>query len=173
MKPEPLWTQLLETPLGPMGVVLDANGRLERLAFLQRSRITLDHLSDTSRPAGFKFLQRQLEAYFHGTCQTFNIPLALHGSPLHLRVWDELQSIPYGRTITYLELATRLGDARLTRAVGQALTLNPVVLVVPCHRVVGSDGGLTGYSGGVDRKHALLGLERGEQLLGCLLSETD
>jgi methylated-DNA-[protein]-cysteine S-methyltransferase len=97
-----------------------------------------------------------MEAYWAGTLRSFSIPLDLQGSPFQTKVWESLLTIPWGRTRTYLEQARALGDEKAIRAVASANGRNPVAIVVPCHRVIGSDGSLTGYAGGLDRKRALL-----------------
>lgn len=101
----------------------------------------------------------QLDAYFAGELTTFDLPLALRGSGFQRTVWTGLQDIPYGETISYGELARRIGQPSASRAVGLANGRNPVSIVVPCHRVIGADGSLTGYGGGMERKRFLLGLE--------------
>jgi len=102
---------------------------------------------------------RQLAAYFAGDLRTFDLPLALHGSVFQQRVWEQLRMIEYGETISYGELARRVGDANAARAVGLANGANSIAIVVPCHRVIGADGSLTGYGGGLERKRTLLELE--------------
>ena len=104
-------------------------------------------------------LEAELSEYFAGERTVFTVPTAAVGTPFQLRVWEQLAQIPYGATRSYLDLALALGDARLVRAVGAANGRNPLSIVVPCHRVVGSDGTLTGYAGGVARKELLLALE--------------
>lgn len=104
---------------------------------------------------------RQLEEYFAGTRQEFDLPLDPHGTEFQLRAWEVLRTIPYGRTITYGEQARRLGDVRKSRAVGAANGRNPLSIVVPCHRVVGADGSLTGFAAGVETKAWLLRHEQG------------
>ena len=101
----------------------------------------------------------QLHAYFAGERDDFDLPLDLHGTPFQRAVWQALLAIPAGRTRSYGEIARALGSASAVRAVGGAVGRNPVSVIVPCHRVVGTDGSLTGYAGGVDRKRALLELE--------------
>ena len=101
----------------------------------------------------------QLAGYFAGDRTLFDLPLAPHGTPFQLRVWRELRRIPYGGTITYAELARRAGRPAAIRAAGHANGRNPLPVIVPCHRVVGSDGTLTGYGGGLDAKRLLLELE--------------
>ena len=101
----------------------------------------------------------QLRAYFGAELTEFNLALAPHGTPFQQRVWSGLRAIPYGTTTTYGKLAAALGDSRAVRAVGLANGRNPIPIIIPCHRVIGADGGLTGYGGGIDRKQWLLALE--------------
>jgi len=108
---------------------------------------------------GFGEVERQLDEYFAGKRTAFDLPLAPSGTPFQLRVWDELTRIPWGATVTYGELAARAGHPGAARAVGAAVGRNPLSIVVPCHRVVGADGRLTGYAGGIGRKATLLALE--------------
>lgn len=103
--------------------------------------------------------RRQLEAYFAGALREFDLPLRLEGTPFRLRVWEQLRQIPYGRVISYGELARRLGQPGAARAVGGANHHNPISIIVPCHRVIAAGGGLGGYGGGLERKRALLQLE--------------
>ncbi len=98
----------------------------------------------------------QLAEYFAGRRTTFDIPLDPLGTAFQRRVWDALRAIPYGATLSYSDLARRLGDVRATRAVGAANGRNPIPIIVPCHRVVGANGALTGFGGGLDRKRWLL-----------------
>ncbi len=100
--------------------------------------------------------QQQLGAYFDGTLTKFSVPLRLQGTPFQRRVWEALQTIPFGATWSYSELAQRVGNAKACRAVGGANHRNPIPILVPCHRVVGASGALTGYAGGLARKQALL-----------------
>ena len=102
---------------------------------------------------------RQLAEYFSGARRVFDLPLHPVGTAFRMKVWSELQQIPYGQTITYGELARRVGNARGARAVGGANHHNPISIIIPCHRVIGADGSLTGYGGGLDMKEALLRLE--------------
>jgi methylated-DNA-[protein]-cysteine S-methyltransferase len=111
--------------------------------------------------APFPEARRELEEYFAGRRTHFEIPLAPRGTPFQLRVWEALRRIPHGSTRTYGEVARALGSPRAVRAVGGANRRNPLAIVVPCHRVIGSDGTLTGYAGGLARKRALLHLEAG------------
>jgi len=100
--------------------------------------------------------RQELAEYFAGTRTTFDVPLGPPGTPFQRRVWDALRAIAYGTTLSYSDLARRLGDVRATRAVGAANGRNPIPIIVPCHRVVGANGALTGFGGGLDRKRWLL-----------------
>jgi len=104
----------------------------------------------------FAEVKAQLRAYFEGRLTEFDLPLAPQGSEFQLRVWRELRGIPYGKTISYAELARRIGRPQASRAVGHANARNPVSIIVPCHRVIGADNSLTGYAGGLERKRMLL-----------------
>jgi methylated-DNA-[protein]-cysteine S-methyltransferase len=108
---------------------------------------------------------RQLEAYFSGNLTEFRVDLRLNGTPFQVSVWRQLRQIPYGGTTTYGELARRLGKPAASRAVGLANGANPIAIIVPCHRVIGANGKLTGFGGGLDVKEKLLALERGEGTL--------
>ena len=107
----------------------------------------------------FRTAIRELREYFAGTRTTFDLPLAPEGTAFQRDVWSAIRGVPFGGTITYAELARRCGRPSAVRAVGAATGRNPLTLVVPCHRIVGSGGALTGYAGGLDRKRALLDLE--------------
>lgn len=111
-------------------------------------------------PELFQRVREELSAYFRGERRIFSTSLLLRGTPFQQSVWKLLREIPYGETTTYGELAKRLGVPNASRAVGAAVGRNPVSIIVPCHRVVGSTGAVTGYAGGTDRKLALLKLEK-------------
>ncbi len=110
--------------------------------------------------APFPETKRQLAEYFNGTRATFDLPLAMHGTEFQKQVWKALLDIPFGVTMSYGELARKIGNPNASRAVGLANGRNPISIIVPCHRVIGSNGSLTGYGGGLPRKEALLSLER-------------
>ncbi len=110
--------------------------------------------------APFVAVRAQLAEYFAGNRQQFDVPLNLGGTPFQKQVWQELLHIPFGRTITYAQLAERVGKPTGPRAVGHANARNPVSIIVPCHRVIGANGKLTGYGGGMDKKQWLLSWER-------------
>ena len=107
----------------------------------------------------------QLREYFQGSRRRFDLELAPRGSEFELRVWDEVRRIPFGATDSYGAIARRLGDPRAAQAVGAANAANPIAIIVPCHRVIGAGGDLTGYAGGLDRKKWLLGMESGQARL--------
>ena len=125
----------------------------------------VDFLDKVADPVGqrddgaFGEATAQLRAYFAGELTEFSLDLATGGTPFQQRVWSALRAIPYGTTTTYGKLATGLGDSRATRAVGSANGRNPISIIIPCHRVIGADGSLTGYGGGMVRKQWLLALE--------------
>ena len=105
-------------------------------------------------------VQRQLTAYFSGALREFDLPLAPRGTPFQCAVWQTLREIPYGEVRSYGEIAAAIGRPNACRAVGMACHVNPIAIVVPCHRVVGKSGALTGYAAGVERKRVLLALEQ-------------
>jgi methylated-DNA-[protein]-cysteine S-methyltransferase len=107
---------------------------------------------------------RQLDAYFGGQLKSFDIPLKPAGTPFQLRVWSALRDIPFGETRSYGQMASAIGTPSAMRAVGAANGRNPIAIVVPCHRVIGADGSLTGFGGGIERKRFLLRLEQGQEL---------
>lgn len=103
--------------------------------------------------------KKELDEYFAGTRKEFTVPLSLHGTEFQMKVWNALRQIPYGETRTYGEIAVAVGNPAACRAVGMANNRNPVAIIVPCHRVIGKNGSLTGYAGGLDMKEKLLQLE--------------
>ena len=115
----------------------------------------------------FADAREQLEQYFRGERRDFDLPIQLDGNRFELSVWSALRSIPYGETASYGEIARALGHPDAPRAVGAANGRNPVAIIVPCHRVIGADGSLTGYGGGLERKRFLLDLEAGVLPLGA------
>lgn len=110
-------------------------------------------------------MERQLTAYFAGELTSFDLPVRLEGTEFQRSVWEQLVRIPYGQTWSYGELAAKLGKPNASRAVGLANGKNPVGIIVPCHRVIGSSGSMTGYGGGIDRKVRLLAFESGAEQL--------
>jgi methylated-DNA-[protein]-cysteine S-methyltransferase len=126
----------------------------------------LGRLQRSDRHPVLRAAVRQLRDYFAGRLRKFDVPLSLHGTEFQLHAWKKLLTIPYGKTVSYQEQARRVGDVNKVRAVANANGKNPVPIIVPCHRVIGKDGSLTGFGGGLDRKRLLLDLERGERRLG-------
>lgn len=155
-----------DTSLGPIQAAFDAEGAVLYLGFAEHEFreallakvVRLDPAPDPD-PRVVARLRDQLEAYAAGRRTTFELPVRLHGSPFEQRVWAELQRIPFGETRSYGQLAAALGGANLSRAVGRANGANPVSILVPCHRVIGANGTLTGYAGGLGMKERLLRLE--------------
>ena len=146
----------------PIGRILLA-GDGDALAFigLPESRHPFAIPTDWQRDARrFDAARTQFAAFFDGTLQTFSLALAPRGTAFQLRVWEALMTIPYGETISYVELARRIGQPTASRAVGLANGANPLSIIVPCHRVIGANGSLTGYGGGLDAKRFLLEHER-------------
>jgi methylated-DNA-[protein]-cysteine S-methyltransferase len=154
----------LDSPIGPLLLAGDAEG-LRYLSFVRGDRPTAVAAEWQQDPGSFTHVMDELAAYFSGSLTRFTVTLAPRGTPFQLRVWQALCDIPYGETISYGELARRVGDPKASRAVGLANGANPVSIIVPCHRVIGSNGSLTGYGGGLPIKQALLALERGQQRL--------
>lgn len=152
------YTQI-ESLIGPLLLAADDAG-LRRIIFMNgRDRAQPDPTWALD-PATFAETTRQLRAYFAGELEQFDLPLAPDGTPFQLKVWSQLCEIPYGETISYGELARRIGNPKASRAVGLANGSNPIPIVIPCHRVIGSNGKLTGYGGGLPIKEKLLALER-------------
>src|SRR5580658_11195540 len=145
-----------ETPFGPARVSVDENGAVTEFNF-GAGRFELGDDGGGSNPA----VARQIAEFFAGKRQEFDFPLAPKGSEFQKRVWNELVKIPFGETISYGELARRIGNPAASRAVGRANATNPIAVIVPCHRVIGTNGKLTGYGGGIDLKEKLLAWERG------------
>jgi methylated-DNA-[protein]-cysteine S-methyltransferase len=143
----------LETPLGPLLLVSDGEA-------LTAATFDATPPADATPPdAMVRAAAAELRAYFEGDPVTFTVPVRTAGTPFQERVWAALREIPHGVTLSYGALAARVGDPKAAQAVGAANGQNPIAVVVPCHRVVGADGALTGYAGGFHRKRALLDLE--------------
>lgn len=143
------------TPIGDLLVAGDGN-TLSLIGFPQGKGRREPHPDWDEDLSAFAAVRSQLDAYFSGTLRRFDIPLAPRGTEFQLAVWEALTHIPYGETITYSDLAIRIGNPAAVRAVGAANGANPIPIVVPCHRVIGADGSLTGFGGGLDTKRWLL-----------------
>jgi methylated-DNA-[protein]-cysteine S-methyltransferase len=155
---EPLLYATIDSPIGEL--LLLGDGRALRGLYMQEGRTRLEVRSEWRRDdEPFGDVRAQLDEYFEGRRAAFDVALEPAGTPFQCRVWRALQEIPYGETVTYGELARRIGRPPASRAVGAANGQNPISVVVPCHRVVGADGTLTGYGGGIERKRFLLELE--------------
>lgn len=163
MKPKTdLTVAAIDSPLGE--ILLSAeNGFLTGL-WLSPIDFAVDRPRDDSPVLAAA--REQLAAYFRGERTEFDLPIQLRGTPFQRRAWEELTRIPYGTTISYGEQARRLGNDKAARAVGGANGRNPIAIIVPCHRVIGGNGGLTGYGGGLDVKLALLTFEESVTKLG-------
>jgi methylated-DNA-[protein]-cysteine S-methyltransferase len=150
---------VMDSPVGPLTLVA-ADGVLTGL-YMDRQRYRPEeHTFGECDPEPFGAAVRQLEEYFDGRRTVFDLPLALTGTAFQQRVWAALCEIPFGETVSYGDLAERIGRPTAARAVGLANGKNPVGIIVPCHRVVGSSGDLTGYGGGLHRKRHLLAFEQ-------------
>jgi methylated-DNA-[protein]-cysteine S-methyltransferase len=150
----------IETPFGPVQAAVNADGALTELKFGPANGNGSG--SVTGNAAGNSAVTQQLAEFFAGKRKTFELPMAPRGTDFQKRVWAELIRIPYGQTISYAELAKRVGNNGAARAVGRANATNPIAIVVPCHRVIGADGSLTGYAYEVELKRSLLDFERGQ-----------
>jgi methylated-DNA-[protein]-cysteine S-methyltransferase len=151
---------VIDSPVGPLTLVSSSDGELTGLYMDQQRHRPAQALFGDRDDSLLPQVAVQLAEYFAGRRTRFDLPLKLIGTAFQQEVWTALLDIPYGRTTTYGELAERLGKPRAARAVGLANGRNPIGIVVPCHRVVGSTGSLTGYGGGLDRKQHLLSHER-------------
>ena len=154
---DPIWYDIVDSPVGRILLTGDerALGGLYLLDVGERSASVRPGW--TRRPGGFAAAAQQLEEYFAGSRKEFDLPLAPRGTPFQLAVWAELVKIPYGATTSYGAVAAALGKSLVaSRAVGLANGRNPISIIIPCHRVIGADGTLTGYGWGVDRKEWLL-----------------
>ncbi|WP_244410267.1 methylated-DNA--[protein]-cysteine S-methyltransferase [Streptomyces albofaciens] len=154
---------LPDTPYGPLTLVAEGDALAGLYMTDQRHRPPQESFglpADLTEPP-FAAAAHQLHAYFDGALTDFDLPLAPQGTPFQRRVWDALREIPYGATLSYGQLAERLGKPSAARAVGLANGKNPIGIIIPCHRVIGASGSLTGYGGGLDRKRRLLDFERG------------
>ena len=153
-----------DSPYGPLTLVADEDGALCGLYMTDQRHRPPEESFGTPDDTPFTEAIDQLQAYFAGGLKEFTLELRLHGTPFQRTVWDQLRRIPYGETRSYGDLADALGNPGASRAVGLANGKNPIGIIVPCHRVVGANGSLTGYGGGLDRKQRLLDFESGAAL---------
>ncbi|MBV9078800.1 MAG: methylated-DNA--[protein]-cysteine S-methyltransferase [Methylobacteriaceae bacterium] len=152
--------RVVDSPVGPL-LVAGEGEVLRRVVFPSGSRSVAAGPDWRRDDGAFAEAVRQLAAYFAGELKAFDLPLAPDGTAFQRRVWEELTRIPYGETLSYAEVARRIGRPTATRAVGASNGANPLPIVVPCHRVVGANGSLTGFGGGLPTKRYLLALEQG------------
>ena len=160
------YTATIESPVGPLLCVVDKSGVLTNIEFVDRvesggvceTLIQAEQRVKKSRRRT-RAVRKQIEQYFAGKRLSFDLEVAPQGSSFQVEVWQELQEIPYGETRTYGEVAKAIGHLRADRAVGAANAANPIPIVIPCHRVIGADGSLTGFGGGLAAKKLLLLLE--------------
>jgi methylated-DNA-[protein]-cysteine S-methyltransferase len=169
------YTHIDDSPVGPLLLAGDSEA-LHVLSFAKppaggRQEITVSRpreidaswMPDTK--GVLKGVRHELDDYFAGRLKTFTTRLAFNGTPFQTAVWKQLTRIPYGETISYMDLAKRIENPKAVRAVGMANGANPIAIIVPCHRVIGSNGSLTGFGGGLPTKRALLELEKGQRTL--------
>jgi methylated-DNA-[protein]-cysteine S-methyltransferase len=154
----------LESPIGTLLLAADEAG-LRRIDFPHDGHAAQPDPSWRENPAALEPVVRQLNLYFAGELEDFDLRLAPEGTGFQMKVWKRLLEIPYGETTSYGELAKRIGNANACRAVGLANGSNPIPIIIPCHRVIGSNGKLTGYGGGLPIKEKLLALERRQMKL--------
>lgn len=147
-----MYEAVMDTPLGIACIRGSDKGITE-------IRVSDDHSLALSIPDELRIVCKQLNEYFEGSRKIFEVPLNPEGTPFQHKVWAALLEIPYGKKISYLDLAKKLGDPKAVRAVAGANAKNPLWILIPCHRVVGTDGSLTGYAGGLHRKKWLLNHE--------------
>jgi methylated-DNA-[protein]-cysteine S-methyltransferase len=156
---DPIFYTFMDSPLGTILLARNSRG-LRYIDFQEGDNCLIPEAGWQLEQGGFDETRAQLQAYFNGELRHFTLPLAPEGTPFQLQVWETLQTVPYGETISYADLANKVGRPRAARAVGAANGKNPLPIVIPCHRVIGSNGQLTGYAGGIHLKEALLSLEQ-------------
>ncbi|WP_345589880.1 methylated-DNA--[protein]-cysteine S-methyltransferase [Streptomyces marokkonensis] len=154
---------VIDSPYGALTLVAE-DGALCGLYMTDQRHRPPEESFGAADDGPFAEAEEQLTAYFAGELKDFTLGLSLNGTPFQRTVWEQLRRIPYGETRTYGELAAALGNPAASRAVGLANGRNPIGIIVPCHRVIGASGGLTGYGGGLGRKQRLLDFERGPAL---------
>lgn len=145
-----------DSPIGVLEIEEDGEG----ICKVQLIRQSMILYAEWDKPPLLAQAVQELEEYFSGKRKVFDLPLSYHGTPFQVAVWEELRKIPYGETRNYGQIATAIGNPKAARAVGMANNRNHLMIVVPCHRVIGKDGRLVGYAGGVDTKEKLLTLEK-------------
>jgi len=152
-----MYNDYVDTPIG--NLMLSFNEKFELVSAIFSSEETTLPVANGLGSDEIQQVKKQFDEYFNGTRQTFDIPLSPEGTVFQKKVWSELLNISYGKTATYQQMAHTLGDPKVIRAAAAANGKNPISIVIPCHRVIGSDGSLTGYAGGLHRKKWLLEFE--------------
>ncbi len=156
-----IYCTVYESPIQTLRLVSDGRSLMGLYMMSEKHQLTAQNdWAEDDSVAPFLETKQQLTAYFAGTLTEFDVPLQMQGTIFQQRVWEALKSIPYGATLSYGELAQQIGQPKASRAVGLANGRNPISIVVPCHRVIGANGKLTGYGGGIERKQWLLNHER-------------
>ncbi|HZU71164.1 MAG TPA: methylated-DNA--[protein]-cysteine S-methyltransferase [Acidimicrobiales bacterium] len=155
-------TSRVDSPIGPL-LLIGRGGALVGVHMHKQRHMPAPDAAWPSDDRALAGVADQLRAYFAGDLKEFDVDIVFDGTPFQCRVWGALRDIPYGETVSYGTLAAAVGRRGAARAVGAAVGRNPVSIIVPCHRVVGADGSLTGFGGGLDRKQFLLGLESGRR----------
>lgn len=150
-----LYQSILESPLGSIRIRANEEAITE-VHFLDEKELNDPNFKEDSSNPLLQTCKEELSAYFNGSLTAFSVPVQQEGSEFQQSVWAELLNIPYGKTISYLDLSKRIGDVKAIRAVGTSNGKNKIVIIVPCHRVIGTNGSLTGYAGGLGRKQWLL-----------------
>jgi len=163
----PLFLETFATPLGPFSIATDSNGAVHATAFgdeaaLRERLLSASNTAVLKTPARSSEARKQVEEYFRQKRQSFDLPLAAHGTAFQQRVWDALREIAFGTTTSYGALAAQLGSPKAARAVGSANGANPICLIVPCHRVIATNGTLGGFAFGLAIKEALLAHEQAQ-----------
>lgn len=150
-----------ETKIGNIGIK-EIDGKISNLYFKENEFNIYDEIKEVPI---LKEASIQLNKYLNGDLKEFSLPLVVKGTDFMMKVWNELKNIPYGETLSYKELGKRIGNPKGARAIGLACNKNPIPIFIPCHRVVGSNGNLTGYRGGINLKVKLLNLEKGNNYI--------
>ena len=154
-----VYYQYMKSPVGKLLVAGDEKG-LHLINFPRNGKPSLPESEWKENPKPLQEVMRQIEAYFAGKLKAFSLDICLNVTPFQKKVLTALRRVPYGQTISYGELAKKIGNPKASRAVGQANARNPIPIVIPCHRVIGCSGKLTGFGGGIEVKQALLDLEK-------------
>lgn len=158
--------QWIESPVGQLKLIANDSALVAVLWETDKpNRVLLGEMQNDTQHPILKLTALQLQEYFHGDRKQFDLPLEFYGTHFQKSVWAELLKIPFGETRSYLQIAQALNNSKAVRAVGAANGKNPISIIAPCHRVIGANGSLTGFAGGLDNKQKLLALEQSQQRL--------